>query len=84
MSPITAPSFDLSRFDLSKIDLSGLDQKVVGVARDAAYIGIGFGVLAFQQAQVRRREIEKAVSGRIDAGRTQLDGLVRTVTRQAK
>jgi len=82
MSPITAPSFDLSRFDLSALD--GLDQKVVGVARDAAYITIGFGVLAFQQAQVRRREIEKAVAGRIDAGRSQLDGLVRTVTRQAK
>ena len=27
--------------------------------KDAAYITIGFGVLAFQKAQVRRRELEK-------------------------
>ena len=26
-------------------------------------VAIGFGVLAFQQGQVRRRELEKAVSG---------------------
>jgi len=28
----------------------------VRVAKDAAYIAIGFGVLAFQKLQVRRRE----------------------------
>ena len=27
--------------------------------KDAAYIGIGFGVLAFQQAQVQRQELKK-------------------------
>ena len=29
---------------------------VTRVAKDAAYIAIGFGVLAFQKLQVRRRE----------------------------
>ncbi len=82
MSPITAPSFDLSHFDLRA--LADLDDKVVAVARDAAYIAIGFGVLTFQQAQVRRREIEKAVTAGVDAGRSQLADLVRTVTRQSK
>lgn len=82
MTRLATPSFDLSRFDLRA--LSGLDDKVVTAARDAAYITIGFGVLAFQQAQVRRREVEKAISTRVEAGRGQLDGLVRTVTRQSK
>ena len=53
----TAPSIDLSAFDASK-----LDDKVVGAARDAAYITIGFGVLAAQKAQVKRRELGKQMS----------------------
>lgn len=79
MSRLATPSFDLSN-----LDLSGLDTKVVAVARDAAYITIGFGVLAFQQAQVRRRELEKAIVSRVDAGRGQLDDVVRSVTRRGK
>lgn len=33
-------------------------------ARDAAYTAVGFGVLAFQRLQVRRRELVKQVGGR--------------------
>lgn len=29
--------------------------------KDAAYIGIGFGVLAFQRAQVRRHEVTRQI-----------------------
>ena len=65
------PAFDLSHFDATA--LANLDEKLVAVARDAAYVSIGFGVLAFQQAQVRRRELEKTVGS-----------LLRTVTGQAK
>jgi hypothetical protein len=36
---------------------------VTKTIKDAAYITIGFGVLAFQKAQVRRREIEKQLEG---------------------
>ncbi|MDP9419773.1 MAG: hypothetical protein M3P53_06455 [Actinomycetota bacterium] len=32
--------------------------------RDAAYIGVGFGVLAFQKAQVRRRELARLLAAR--------------------
>lgn len=45
-------------------------EKVVAVAKDAAkdlaYVTVGFAVLGFQQAQVRRRELEKTLgcSGR--------------------
>ena len=30
--------------------------------KDAAYVAVGFGVLAFQKAQVRRRELEKQLA----------------------
>ena len=82
MPSVTMPSFDLSRFDVTA--LADLDDKVVTVARDAAYISIGFGVLAFQQMQVRRREITKLVSERVESRRALVDEVVRTVTRQAK
>jgi ElaB/YqjD/DUF883 family membrane-anchored ribosome-binding protein len=30
--------------------------------KDAAYVAVGFGVLAFQKAQVQRRELEKQLT----------------------
>ena len=38
--------------------------------KDAAYIGIGFGVLAFQKAQVQRQELQK----RLEAGLSDAKG----------
>ena len=63
MACIAFPSFDLSALDLRRLELPAVDDKVAALTRDAAYVAIGFGVLAFQQGQVRRRELEKAVSG---------------------
>ncbi|MEI7548355.1 MAG: hypothetical protein WCK21_09900 [Actinomycetota bacterium] len=82
MSRITVPSFDLSRFDATAF--SDLDDKVATAARDAAYITIGFGVLAFQQAQVRRRELERIVARRVQGGRSRLDEFLRTVAGQGQ
>jgi hypothetical protein len=70
---IDLTKIDLSKIDLTKIDLTGVDVKlpeidtdrVVNFARDAAYVGIGFGVLAVQQAQVRRREVQSTVERQI-------------------
>lgn len=33
---------------------------------DAAYITVGVGVLGYQQAQVRRRELSKAIGSSVD------------------
>lgn len=59
------PAFDLPEFDLSRfdsIDLPEVDtERVKGLARDAAFVGLGLGVLAVQQAQVRRREVQATV-----------------------
>jgi hypothetical protein len=69
MPAIKFPSvsnIDLTKFDLSKI-VTNLHlptihpEPVIQFAKDAAYITIGAGVLAFQKTQVRRREITTAV-----------------------
>ncbi len=39
---------------------------------DAAYVAVGFGVIAFQKAQVRRRELEKQLAGSSEQFRDQL------------
>jgi hypothetical protein len=35
--------------------------------QDAAYVGIGLGVIAFQKAQVQRVELQKTVEERLEA-----------------
>ncbi len=64
LSKIEMPKIDLPKVELPRVELPRVDaDKVVAAARDAAYVTIGFGVLAFQQAQVRRRELESQLSG---------------------
>lgn len=50
---------------------------VTSTLRDAAYVAVGFGVLAFQKAQVRRRELEKQFEGQSNQLREQLAGVAR-------
>lgn len=67
----TFPALDFTRLDISKIRLPKVDlptgdaERVVGFARDAAYVGIGLAVLGFQQAQVRRRHLIDVVKDRV-------------------
>ena len=55
------PSFDVfgiipaTKSD-AKIKYDAIRDDALTTAKDAAYITIGFGVLAFQKLQVRRRE----------------------------
>jgi hypothetical protein len=71
----TFPAFDLSKFALPKFDVSKFDlpriqaavphvdsDRVVGLARDVAYAGIGLTVLAVQQADHGRRTLQDAVT----------------------
>jgi len=68
-------NFDLSHIDLSQIDLADLvrstvhsteqvtavvSQRAVELAKDAAYVTVGLGLLTYQRMQVRRREFERA------------------------
>ncbi len=60
-------SIDLTDFDVARavhgtVDLGGaLAGRAVELAKDATYVTVGLGVLSFQRAQVRRREIERSL-----------------------
>lgn len=69
------PSIDLSRFDVVALagqlprpempTLPAIDtERLAELARDAAYVSIGLGVLTIQQTQVRRRELQSEIERR--------------------
>lgn len=81
------PKIDLPQVDLPDfptLDLDDLDEKVTGLAKDAVYITIGFGVLALQKTQVRRREVVSALGDRFDTTRDQVEEMVKTVEKQVR
>lgn len=48
---------------------------VTKIAKDALYVGVGAGVIAFQKAQVQRVELTKNVTAQVDQAKTQLGEL---------
>jgi hypothetical protein len=66
------PNIDLSALEMPSIDTDA----IANAAKDAAYVTIGLGVLGFQQAQVRRRELAKALTDQLGNGRAQIDEVV--------
>jgi hypothetical protein len=57
------PAVDLTDFDLapaaraaSRLGTS-LGRRAVGLAKDVTYVSVGLGILTYQRAQVRRREM---------------------------
>lgn len=56
---------DLTNFDVApaarrarNVSFS-IAQRGADIAKDATYVGVGLGLLAFQRAQVQRRQIER-------------------------
>src|SRR5690606_20687489 len=41
--------------------------EITHVVKDAAYVSVGLGILAFQRIQVRRNELKKALDARVEA-----------------
>jgi len=73
----TLKQFDPRKIDWSSIEIPDLDrQKLLGAVRDAAYVMVGFGVLAVQRAQVRRREFADTISNRFGANKQQVEDLI--------
>jgi hypothetical protein len=60
-------SIDLTEFDVVKavrgtLNLGGtLAGRATELAKDATYVTVGLGLLGYQRAQVRRRELERAL-----------------------
>ena len=90
----TFPAVDLSALDMSRLNLSTLNfpnvnvadidtEAVADAAKDVAYVTIGLALVAFQKAQVRRREITKSINdqaagfeSRIDSFEVKIDEAV--------
>jgi len=65
------PRFDPTSIDLTDVDIvrairgtvdvgGSLAARAAGLAKDATYVTVGFGLLGYQRAQVRRREFERS------------------------
>lgn len=48
---------------------------LTNAVKDAAYVSVGLGVIAFQRLQVRRNELSKALSGPAEEARGTLEVL---------
>ncbi|MCE9623797.1 MAG: hypothetical protein K8R99_15765 [Actinomycetia bacterium] len=70
----TFPSVDISGLDVSR--LADTNEKLVAAVRDAAYVTVGFGVLAVQQAQVRRREMVRNIATRFGTSKAQVEQML--------
>jgi hypothetical protein len=73
-------------------ELNDLTSEVTNIARDAAYVVVGLGVLGFQKAQVQRVELKSKLAGdlgledrladartAVTSGVQHLDGIVELV-----
>jgi hypothetical protein len=67
-----SPRFDPTSIDLTDVDLvravqgtvelgTALAGRAAELAKDATYVTVGLGLLGYQRAQVRRREIERSL-----------------------
>jgi len=52
--------------------------------KDATYVSVGLGVIAFQRLQVRRNELAKAISGPAEEARGTLEVLGAVVSERVK
>jgi hypothetical protein len=50
---------------LPELDPAAALDRAADLALDATYVTVGFWVLTIQRVQVRRRELEKALGGRV-------------------
>lgn len=54
------------------------------VVKDAAYVSVGLGVIAFQRLQVRRNDLAKALSGSAEEAKGTLEVLGELVGERLK
>ena len=59
-------------------------EDVTNAVKDAAYVSVGLGVIAFQRLQVRRNELNKALSGSTGEARGALELVTNLVGERVK
>ena len=57
---------------------------IANVIKDATYVSVGLGVIAFQRLQVRRNELAKAISGPAEEAKGTLEVLGAVVSERVK
>jgi hypothetical protein len=68
---VNFPNVDMPA-DLPTIDVD----KLTAAVRDTAYLTIGIGAAAFEQAQARSRELATTIADGLEATKTQIDTIV--------
>jgi len=58
--------------------------RLTSAARDAAYVSVGLGVIAFQRLQVRRNELSKSLGGQAGQARGVVDGIGAVLAERVK
>lgn len=61
---IDLPRFDMPTIDMPTIDLPDVD-RIAGMARDAAYVGIGAAVIAAQKTDTARRQLTDQITAAV-------------------
>ncbi|MEY2571211.1 MAG: hypothetical protein QOE63_1561 [Acidimicrobiaceae bacterium] len=59
-------------------------EDITKAVKDALYVSVGLGVLAFQKAQVQRQELRKQLKGQVGDARTQLSSVTKLVDERVK
>lgn len=59
-------------------------EDLANAVKDAAYVSVGLGVIAFQRLQVRRNELAKAISGPVEESKGTLEMLGALVGERVK
>jgi uncharacterized protein YicC (UPF0701 family) len=54
---------------MAELNLDDVAETVADTVRDAFYVSVGAGVIAFQKLQVQRQELTKAVTAQLDEAR---------------
>ena len=57
---------------------------VTNAVKDAAYVSVGLGVIAFQRLQVRRNELSKALNSQADEAKGALEAVGTLVGQRLK
>jgi hypothetical protein len=71
------PSVKFPNVDLPDVDVPTIDvAKLTSAVRDAAYLTVGIGATAFEQAQARRRELITSITDGFDAAKIHVDTVV--------
>ncbi len=59
-------------------------EELANVVKDAAYVSVGLGLIAFQRLQVRRNELTKAMNGPVEETKGTLEVISALVGERVK